>query len=317
VIRREDTRIGFVGIGNMGDPMAQNLVRHGWKVTVYDVDAAKTHSFAETHGAGRASSLAELGKNSDVVITMLPDGHVVRQVVLGGQAGEDCLVKGLARGATVVDMSSSAPVGTRQLGEDLQAYGVSLIDAPVSGGVKGAIAATLSIMIGGDRALAQHIDPLLAAMGKRFYVGPLGSGHAAKVLNNFVSAAGLLAAAEAVCIGQKFGIDPQVLIDVINASTGRNNSTENKFAQFILNGKFNSGFALGLMAKDLALAMEVAEACGVPADLGRATFDLWKKAESVLGAAADHTEIARYVDDRSSVANRPAGTFNPLRWRLS
>jgi 3-hydroxyisobutyrate dehydrogenase len=154
-------------------------------------------------------------------------------------------------------------------------------------------------------------------MGKRFYVGPLGSGHAAKVLNNFVSAAGLLAAAEAVCIGQKFGIDPQVLIDVINASTGRNNSTENKFAQFILNGKFNSGFALGLMAKDLALAMEVAEACGVPADLGRATFDLWKKAESVLGAAADHTEIARYVDDRSSVANRPAGTFNPLRWRLS
>lgn len=283
----------------MGDPMARNLVRGGWKVTVYDVDAAKTRSFAETHGVGKASSLAELGGKSDVVITMLPDGHVVRRVVLGGRADGDCLVKGLARGAIIVDMSSSAPVGTRRLGEDLRAYGISLIDAPVSGGVKGAIAATMSIMIGGDKALAEHIDPLLAAMGKRYYVGPLGSGHAAKALNNFVSAAGLLAAAEAVCIGQKFGIDPHVLVNVINASTGRNNSTENKFAQFILNGKFNSGFALGLMAKDLALAMELAGACGVTAGLGHATLDLWKKAEKALGAAADHTEIARYVGDQS------------------
>lgn len=295
---KDNTSVGFVGIGNMGNPMARNLIKAGWKVTVYDADAAKARDFAQTQGAGAASSLAELGGRSDVVITMLPDGHVVRRVALGAQSGDDCLVKGLAKGTTIIDMSSSAPVGTRRLGEDLRTLGISLVDAPVSGGVKGAVAATMSIMIGGDRALAECFDPLLAAMGKRFYVGALGAGHAAKVLNNYVSAAGLLAAAEAVRVAEKFGIDPLVLVNVINASTGRNNSTENKFAQFILNGKFNSGFALGLMAKDLALAMEVAEACKVPAELGHATLELWKKAERAVGATADHTEIARYVNDQ-------------------
>lgn len=294
----ESLRVGFIGIGNMGNPMTGNLIKAGWKVTGYDTDASKMRAFTEAHGGAAAASLADLGAKSDVVITMLPDGFIVRRVVLGGNGGDDCLVKGLARGATIIDMSSSAPVGTRKLGEDLRQYGIALLDAPVSGGVKGAVAATMSIMIGGDRALAERFDALLSAMGKRFYVGSLGAGHAAKVLNNYVSAAGLAAAAEAVRVAERFGIEPQVLVNVINASTGRNNSTENKFAQFILNGKFNSGFALGLMAKDLSLAMEVAEACNVPAELGHATLALWKKAESSVGAKADHTEIARYVNEQ-------------------
>jgi len=294
----QNLRIGFVGIGNMGNPMAGNLIKAGWNVTIYDTDARKMRAFIETRGGASASSLAELGGKSDVVITMLPDGFVVRRVALGQASGDDCLVKGLAKGATVIDMSSSAPVGTRKLGEDLRKYGISLIDAPVSGGVRGAVAGTMSIMIGGDPALADRFDALLSAMGKRFYVGSLGAGHAAKVLNNYVSAAGLAAAAEAVRVAERFGIEPQVLVKVINASTGRNNSTENKFAQFILNGKFNSGFALGLMTKDLSLAMEVAEACHVPAELGRATLALWKKAENAVGGTADHTEIARYVNEQ-------------------
>jgi 3-hydroxyisobutyrate dehydrogenase len=293
---KEDTRVGLIGIGNMGCPMATNLLKAGWKVTVYDTDAQKVKSFSAEKGAAAAGSLAELAKNSDVVITMLPDGHIVRRVALGKNAGDDCLVKGFAKGAVIIDMSSSAPVGTRELGKDLAEQGISLIDAPVSGGVRGAVAATMSIMIGGDREIAERYDDLLAAMGKRFFVGTLGSGHAAKVLNNYVSAAGLAAAAEAVLIAERFGIDSQTLINVINASTGRNNSTENKFAQFILNGKFNSGFALGLMAKDITLAMEVAKACDVPAELGQATLDLWKKAEQSVGGAADHTEIARFVN---------------------
>jgi 3-hydroxyisobutyrate dehydrogenase len=229
---------------------------------------------------------------------MLPDGHVVRRVALGRAADDDSLAKGFAKGALIVDMSSSAPVGTRELGKDLAERGISLIDAPVSGGVRGAVAATMSIMIGGDQAIADKYDDLLAAMGKRFYVGALGSGHAAKVLNNYVSAAGLAAAAEAVRVATSFGIDPHTLIGVINASTGRNNSTENKFEQFILNEKFNSGFALGLMAKDLTLAMEVADKVGVPAELGKATLEMWKKAEKQLGGAADHTAIARYVNEQ-------------------
>jgi 3-hydroxyisobutyrate dehydrogenase len=293
----DETRVGFIGIGNMGQPMTRNLLKAGWKVTVYDVDAAKTQRFAKESGASAASSLEALGKSSDVIITMLPDGHVVRRVTLGKDGG-DSLVKGLARGSVIVDMSSSAPVGTRELGEDLQQHGIALIDGPVSGGVKGAVAGTLAIMLGGDRAVVDRCDALLAPMGRRFYVGTLGSGHAAKVLNNYVSAAGLAAAAEAVLIAKRFGIDSQTLINVINASTGRNNSTENKFAQFILNEKFNSGFALGLMAKDLSLAMEVAQACDVPAVLGHATLDLWREAEQAVGGSADHTEIAKFVNQQ-------------------
>jgi 3-hydroxyisobutyrate dehydrogenase len=295
---KDAVRVGFIGIGNMGNPMAGHLVKAGWKVAVYDTDPGKVRSFTSAKGGSAASSLAELGKNANVVITMLPDGHVVRRVALGKNAGDDCLVQSLPKGAVIIDMSSSAPVGTRELGKDLHERGVSLIDAPVSGGVKGAVAATLAIMVGGDKALADRYDGLLAAMGRCFYVGSLGSGHAAKVLNNYVSAAGLAAAAEAVLVGERFGIEPQTLINVINASTGRNNSTENKFAQFILNGKFNSGFALGLMAKDLTLAMEVAAALDVPAELGHATLDLWKKAEKKVGGTADHTEIARFVNEQ-------------------
>ena len=289
---KDNTRIGFIGVGNMGAPMVRNLTKAGWKVTVYDTDPAKTAEFTA------AKSLADLAQGSDVVITMLPDGHIVRRVALGREAGDDCLAKGFKQGALIIDMSSSAPVGTRELGDDLAKRGIKLLDAPVSGGVKGAVAGTMSIMIGGDKALAEKYDGLLSAMGKRFYVGSLGSGHAAKVLNNDVSAAGLAAAAEAVLVAERFGINPQTLIDVINASTGRNNSTENKFAQFILNGKFNSGFAMGLMAKDITLAMEVADAVNVPAELGRATLDMWKNAEKMVGGAGDHTEIARYVNEK-------------------
>lgn len=289
------TRIGFVGIGNMGTPMGANLIKAGWQLAVYDTDRAKVDHFVKTHGGTAAETLEALGRTCPVIITMLPDGHIVRKVVLGAQADGDCLARGLARDAVIIDMSSSSPVGTRELGRDLEARHIRLLDAPVSGGVKGAVAGTLAIMVGGDRQLAADVDALLAPMGRRFYVGALGSGHAAKVLNNYVSAAGLVAAAEALHIADRFGIEQQVLLDVINASTGRNNSTENKFAQFVFNRKFNSGFALGLMAKDLKLAMEVAQACEVPAELGHATLALWKAAEAAIGGASDHTEIARYV----------------------
>ena len=295
---KETTRVGFVGLGNMGFPMATNLVKAGWKLNVCDTDKAKVDRFVAEHRQTAPASLAEVGKNSQVVITILPDGHIVRRVAAGKSGDDDSLVKGLARGTLLIDMSSSAPVGTRELGKELAERGIDLIDAPVSGGVKGAVNATLAIMLGGDKARIDDCDELLSAMGKRFYVGALGAGHAAKVLNNYVSAAGLVAAAEAVLIAKKFGIDSKMLIDVINASTGRNNSTENKFSQYILNEKFNSGFALGLMAKDITLAMEVADAVEVPAELGHATLAMWKRAEQALGGAADHTAIAKYVNEQ-------------------
>lgn len=296
IFSKTDTQIGLIGIGNMGNPIAANLVKAGWKVVVFDNDQQKINACIQAHGASAAAGLSALASRCKAIITMLPDGHIVRRVILGNTSGEDHLAKNMQKGSVIIDMSSSAPVGTRELGAELEKIGISLLDAPVSGGVKGAIAGTLAIMVGGDPTLARSLDELLSALGKRFYVGALGSGHAAKVLNNYVSAAGLVAAAEAVRIAESFGIEPQTLINVINASTGRNNSTENKFAQFILNQKFNSGFALSLMAKDLSLAMEVAKACNVPAQLGHTTLDMWKKAEKTLGSGADHTEIARFVN---------------------
>lgn len=285
-------RIGFVGIGNMGVPMCANLRKAGWMLTVFDVDTARAAAFAAGHGATAAASLKELAADSDVVITMLPDGKVVRSVTL--DAGG--LAEGLAKGAVIVDMSSSAPVGTRELGAELEDRGIRLVDAPVSGGVPRAVTGTLAIMAGGEEASVRGVGPVLDAMGKWIHVGRLGSGHAAKVLNNYVSAAGLAAAAEAVVVAERFGIDPDVIVDVLNASTGRNNATENKFKQFILNRRFDSGFAMGLMVKDLKLAMEVAKACDVPAELGQACVKLWADAYDRLGTGADHTEIARHVE---------------------
>ena len=288
--------VGLIGIGNMGEPMAANLLKAGYSVQVYDVDPSKGAKFVAAHGGSFAATLAEIGRNCNVIITMVPDGKIVRKVVLG-DGGSDHVLSAAAHGTIIIDMSSSSPVGTRELGIELSARGTPFLDAPVSGGVKGAAAATLAIMVGGDEALAQRCDPLLAAMGKRFYIGALGAGHAMKVLNNYVSAAGLMAAGEAVLIGKNFGIAPQKMIDVINASTGRNNSTENKFSQFILNKKFNSGFSMGLMAKDLALAMEVAGSCGISAELGHATLALWKAAETKLTGKADHTEVVRHFGE--------------------
>lgn len=295
-VTQETARIGFVGIGNMGEPMASRLLKTGWQVQVYDVDPSKGANFVAKHGGTNAASLQALGQQSTVVITMVPDGKVVRRALLGdGGGAADHVLANAAPGTLVIDMSSSSPIGTRELGKSLAARCIPLLDAPVSGGVRGAVAGTLAIMVGGELALAAQYDELLSPMGKRFYIGALGSGHAMKVLNNYVSAAGLIAAGEAVVIGGRFGIDPQVMVNVINASTGRNNSTEKKFAQFILNEKFNSGFSMSLMAKDLALAMEVAAACNVPADLCHATLDLWKAAEGSVGSTGDHTEVVKHL----------------------
>ncbi len=283
-------RIGFVGIGNMGGPMAARLAAAGFSLAIADADGERAARFAAEHGAAIPANLRTLGESVEVVITMLPDGKTVREVVEG-------LAAGLAPGTVIIDMSSSAPLGTKALGESLAKRGIGLIDAPVSGGVRRAVDGSLAIMVGGDTRWIERCRPLLEAMGRQiFLTGPLGSGHAMKALNNYVSAAGLVAASEAVLIGARFGLDPQAMTDILNASTGRNNSTENKLKPFILAGRFNSGFGLGLMTKDLATAVELAEAEAVPVPLGTACLALWRAAVEQLGGSADHTEIFRFLE---------------------
>lgn len=302
-----DAAVAFVGLGQMGLPMASRLVAAGYRVRGADVSAAARDAFARAGGAA-APSLREAAEGAAAVVTMLPNGRVVREAVLG----PDGAAAALAPGALVLDMSSSAPLDTQALGRDLADRGVALVDAPVSGGVKRATDGTLAIMAGGDPAQVERARPLLDALGQRvFATGALGSGHAMKALNNYVSASGLVAACEALLVGQAFGLDPDTIVDVLNASTGRNNSTEVKLKPFVISGSFASGFSLALMAKDLRLAADLAEALGVPAAGTERIAALWQDALARLGSGADHTEIYRYLAGDGESASAPSSSPSP------
>jgi len=281
--------IGFVGLGRMGHAMTGNLTRAGHRVIGFDISPDTARRTAEAHGLDLADSVAGVLNAAGIVILMLPNGRIVSETIEAAKTS-------LREGQLLIDMSSSAPVGTRELGERLAAAGVGLLDAPVSGGVARAEKGTLAIIVGGEAALAERARPILETMGSSLiHVGALGAGHAMKALNNYVSAAGLVAACEAVAVAQEFGIDGDTAIEVLNNSSGRNNATENKLRQFVLSGSFGSGFSLGLMRKDLATAIELAGLMQVGTDLTGPVLKLWERAETELGGQADHTEIAKMV----------------------
>jgi len=290
-------RVGFIGIGNMGWPMAGHIARAGHTLSVYDLDAEKSARFAREHACRAASQLGDVAEN-EITITMLPTGQIVRTVILEQEDG--VFAKSLRPGTIVVDMSSSEPVGTRELGKALERAGVVLIDAPVSGAVPRAKAGTLAIMIGGnDKAAVERTKPVLFAMGKQlFETGPLGTGHAMKALNNYIAAAGYTAVAEALLIGERFGLDQEKMVDILNASTGRNFTTEFMVKEHVLGGKFSTGFALGLMAKDVRIAADLGEAVGLDAPVSRLIRARWAAARDRLGAARDTSEaILGWRDD--------------------
>ena len=290
--------IGFIGIGNMGAPMAANVKRGGFEVIAFDLDPKRAEAFAKEHGAKSTASLAELGKQIDAVVTMLPTGKEVREALFTMQDG--ALAANMKPGAVVIDMSSADPVGTRELGADLAARKLVLVDAPVSGGVPRAKDGSLAIMIGGDPAAIARVRPVLSCMGsKLFEVGSLGCGHAMKCLNNFLAGTSFAAAAEAVTVGRKFGLDPAVMVDVINVSTGRSFASENLIKQHVLNGAFGTGFALGLLAKDVRIAADLSEQIGVDAPVGRLVRDLWADAREAVGGDQDHTRAAPHWEQRS------------------
>jgi 3-hydroxyisobutyrate dehydrogenase len=294
----ETRRIGFIGLGNMGTPMAANLGRGGHDVMAYDVAAERAHRFARAHTARATESLAELAAHAEIAITMLPTGREVRDAVLDAQGG--AFAAGLRSNAIVVDMSSADPVGTRRLGAELARRGIRLVDAPVSGGVPGARDGTLAIMIGGEAETVAAVKPVLAAMGKHlFEVGGLGCGHAMKALNNFLAATSSAAGAEAVTIGRRFGLDPAVMTDVINASTGRSFASENLIKQHVLSGSFSTGFALGLLAKDVKIAADLARQIGIEAPIGRLINQMWSEAREAVGGEEDHSRAWAYWQSRA------------------
>ena len=290
-------RIGFIGMGNMGVPMAANLVRGGYQVTAHDIALERARDFATAHNADAAETLAALGRDCDLIITMLPSGREVRQVLLEADGGT--LVRNLRAGSIVIDMSSSDPVGTRALGEELAASNIKLVDAPVSGGVPRAKDGTLAIMIGGNADAVATAKPVLSKMGaKLFDVGGLGCGHAMKALNNFLAGTSFAAASEALRVGRTFGLDPAVMIDVINVSTGRSFPTDLVIKQHVLSGTFATGFALGLLAKDVRIAADLASQIGADAPIGRMICDLWAQARDAIGPEQDHSRAAEHWDRR-------------------
>lgn len=280
-------RAGFAGLGAMGGGMCRRLADRGFEVIAFDLDAGLVRAAGEHPGVTGAADVPELA--APVVVTMLPDGAAVRSVA-------ERLLPHLAAGALIVDTGSSAPDDTRSLAELAGRHGVSVVDAPVSGSPAAARSGGLTLMAAGPAAAVDRAEPVLAALGRVFRVGPSGAGHALKALNNLLSSINLAAVAEVMLAGRAYGLEPAVMLSVINASTGRNHASETKLPDHVLPGTFDSGFALRLMLKDIRIATTLLDAAGGAATLGHACRQLWEKAQADLPPTADNTEVVRWLE---------------------
>ncbi len=284
----QDLRVGFVGLGNMGAPMVRNLAKAGFALTLHDANESVRDAIAEEVGATAALAPADFAR-VDVVVTMLPDDRAVAAVMLEWEGG---IASALRSGAVVVDMSSSNPAGTVKLGAALEQNGIGLVDAPVSGGIARAVTGTLALMAGtNDAEYLQQVTPVLSALGAQIFpTGPLGSGHAMKALNNFVGATTYAVTAEALAIGEHYGLTPATMVEIFNASTARSFNSEVVFKEHVVSGTYATAFALGLITKDVGIAAGLAEESGVDAPLTRLSRARWNAAVGELGHAADHSE---------------------------
>lgn len=281
-----ELRVGVIGLGAMGWPMAAKLVEAGVDLTVYDLDIERLDEFAAAHRCTPARAPSDFAA-VPVVLTMLPDGHVVSDVVRNWEGG---LLDVLAPGATILDMSSSSPSGTLALFEEANRHGLDVVDAPVSGGVPRAVEGTLAIMAGADDEAFAKVEPILEILGRViFRTGPVGSGHAMKALNNVLAATAYAALAEAIEIGKAYALDPKILVDVVNESTGRSFSSDVVFGQNVIPGTYATGFMLGLLAKDAGIAAEMAATVELDAPVLQLVAERWSKAVAEVGFTADHS----------------------------
>lgn len=295
-------KVGFVGIGNMGFPMAGHLVNKGFDVTVYDARPEVMEAFVAQHRGKAAATLVDAAHGADAVITMLPDEKIVRKVVLG-EGSENCIAAGLARGAVVIDMSTCNPTATRSLADALKTSGIGVVDAPVMGGVIFARDATLDIMVGGEAALVGRVKPLLQAIGRNIIpCGGTGTAHAMKALANYINACALINAVEAMTIGKRFGLDAKLMAEaLIPMCAGRNHPIEKKIIPHVLTRKYGTGMAMGFIAKDVKIAMDTAKSIGAYAPLGERVSELWSAAVEKLGYDLDQTQVARYWEEATGV----------------
>jgi 3-hydroxyisobutyrate dehydrogenase-like beta-hydroxyacid dehydrogenase len=288
--------IGFIGVGRMGLPMASRLLAAGHRLIAYDVQGQALSAIANK-GAETAKSPAEVASRAEVVMASLPTPDIVREVALGEH--------GAAAGTRIrqfVDLSTTGPRMAKAIAAELAKRNILAIDSPVSGGVAGATKGTLAVMVSGPKAECEALRPALANLGKVFYIGTEpGMGQMMKLINNLLSATATAATSEAVVLGVKAGLDPQVMIDVINAGSGRNTASEDKFPRSILPRSFDFGFALGLMSKDVNLCVGEAEALGVPMWIGNAVKQLWLYALAQGGPDQDFTNLITHLEKWAGV----------------
>ena len=274
--------IGFIGLGAMGSVMAPLIVKSGYNVYGYDIKA----NIDKSSGVNQVQDIKELS-SLDVIIFMLPNGRIVSEMAI------KLLEKNLK--SVFIDMSSSDPRETQELGKKLKNKDVKFLDAPVSGGVARAITGDLMIMAGGDEKILEEVSDLLSVLGKVQFAGPLGSGHAIKALNNYVSAAGLISSFEALATARSFGIEPENFLKIINGATGKNNTTEVKLDKFVISEKFNSGFALDLMVKDVTIANSLIKDISSNKPLSNDVLSHLSEALRTLEGNPDHTEVYKVI----------------------
>lgn len=286
-----DKNLGFVGVGRMGGRMTRRLLEAGYSLTVFDTSEEVLQPLLEK-GAQRADSPAAVASAAEVVLASLPTPPVVQAVALGP--------KGIAEGTKVkifVDVSTTGSTYAKRVAEGLAAKGITAVDAPVSGGIAGAERGTVAVMVSCDDATFATVKPALEVIGKVFHVGKRpGQGQTMKLMNNLLSATAMAITSEAVVMGVKAGLDPKQIIDVLNAGSGRNSATQDKFPKCVLPRSFDFGFAIGLLNKDIRLCMEEAEALGVPMVVGSAVRQLLSIATSSEGAEADMTDLVKTVE---------------------
>lgn len=285
--------VGFIGVGSIGKPMCLNVAKSGFPVVAYDASAEARAKLEDTK-VEVTGSLTDLARVAKVCVLSLPNSGVVEQVVLG----ENGLLAGLSEGDTIIDTSSSRPSSTREVARRLAEKGIRMLDAPVSGGVLRATEGNLAVMVGGEAGVFDECRAVLEAFSNNiFYVGESGTGHMAKAVNNLLSATTLASAAEALLLGERAGLDPKTLVEIINASSGRSNSTEVKFPRHVLNRAFDDGFAISLMNKDVKIALDTASELGFPTIMGSAVGQVWQAAVARGFGDEGHTAIYAFLEE--------------------
>ncbi len=289
-------QIGFIGLGKIGYPVASRLLAAGYRLIVHDVREEPIAALV-ANGAERKTSPAEVAAASEIVLVSLPTPQIVEQVACG-EVG----IVTQPRCRIYIDLSTTGPEVAERVAQQLTSRGIKVVDAPVSGGAVGAEKGTLSIMTACARAVYEEVHPLLGTIGRPFYIGErVGQGQMMKLVNNFLSGTALAATAEAFTIGVKAGLDPEIMLTVINASSGKNDATLTKFPKSVLDRSFSYGFAAGLMHKDLDLCLLEAQRLRVPTYVGPAVRQLWLHTVTKFGPAADFTNIVRCVEQWANV----------------